>query len=106
MGFTFKENCPDIRNTKIADLVRELAHMAGEVVVFDPYADADDVWEEYGIRIQNELPKGQFEAVALAVNHDVIRDLGEDQIRSLLAPEGVIYDLKSILPIDGSDARL
>jgi UDP-N-acetyl-D-galactosamine dehydrogenase len=106
MGFTFKENCPDIRNTKIADLVRELAHMAGEVVVFDPYADAADVWEEYGIRIQNELPQGQFEAVALAVNHDVIRDLGEEQIRSLLAPEGVVYDLKAILPIDGSDARL
>jgi UDP-N-acetyl-D-galactosamine dehydrogenase len=106
MGFTFKENCPDIRNTKIADLVRELAHMAGEVVVFDPYADATDVWEEYGIRIQNELPEAQFEAVALAVNHDVIRDLGEDKIRSLLAPEGVVYDLKAILPIDGSDARL
>jgi UDP-N-acetyl-D-galactosamine dehydrogenase len=106
MGFTFKENCPDIRNTKVADLVRELAHMANEVVVYDPFADPHEVEAEYGIRIENELPGGEFEAVALAVRHDVISEMGEPKIRSFLVPDGVIYDLKAILPVEGSDARL
>ncbi|TCR72270.1 nucleotide sugar dehydrogenase [Rhizobium sp. BK376] len=106
MGFTFKENCPDIRNTKVADLVRELAHMANEVVVYDPFADPHEVEAEYGIRIENELPAGEFEAVALAVRHDVISEMGEENIRSFLVPDGVIYDLKAILPVEDSDARL
>ncbi|KAA0690898.1 nucleotide sugar dehydrogenase [Neorhizobium sp. P12A] len=106
MGFTFKENCPDIRNTKVADLVRELAHMANEVVVYDPFANSHEVEAEYGIRIENELPAGEFEAVALAVRHDVISEMGEEKIRSFLVPHGVIYDLKAILPVEGSDARL
>jgi len=106
MGFTFKENCPDTRNTKVAGLVRELAAMAGEVVVYDPLADAGEVSAEYGIAIENELPEGRFEAVVLAVRHDEIGGLGEDRIRSLLAPDGVVYDLKGVLPIAESDARL
>jgi UDP-N-acetyl-D-galactosamine dehydrogenase len=106
MGFTFKENCPDIRNTKVADLVRELGHMANEVVVYDPFADRHEVEAEYGIRIENELPEGKFEAVALAVRHDVISELGEQKIRSFLVPDGVVYDLKAILPVESSDARL
>jgi UDP-N-acetyl-D-galactosamine dehydrogenase len=106
MGFTFKENCPDTRNTKVAGLIRELSAMAREVVVYDPLADAHEVSAEYGIAIDGELPRGHFEAVVLAVRHDAICDMGEERVRSLLAPGGVIYDLKSILPIGASDARL
>jgi len=106
MGFTFKENVPDTRNTKVVDLVRTLRDFASEVVIYDPMADRALAKHEYGLDIVNELPKGPFDAVILAVKHDPIARLGEAGIKALLAPGGLIYDLKGILPPSASHARI
>jgi UDP-N-acetyl-D-galactosamine dehydrogenase len=106
MGFTFKENCPDTRNTKVADLVQELASLVAEVAVYDPVADVELAKHEYGIALSNKLPAGPFDAVVLAVKHDGIAGMGEAAIRGLLAPNGLIYDIKGILPASASNARL
>jgi len=106
MGFTFKENVPDTRNTKVADLVRSLRDFVSEVVIYDPLADAALAEQEYGLALSNELPQGPFDAVILAVKHDEIAKLGEKGIKALLAPGGLIYDLKGVLPPSASHARI
>ena len=106
MGLTFKENCPDIRNTKVVDLVRELAALAGKVAVYDPLADPVEVRREYDIDCSNTIPQGPFEAIVLAVRHDDISRIGAERLRGMLVPGGVLYDLKQVLPIGASDARL
>jgi UDP-N-acetyl-D-glucosamine/UDP-N-acetyl-D-galactosamine dehydrogenase len=106
LGITFKQNCPDIRNTKIAELVRELEAFGHTVTIHDPLADPGEVEHEYGLKISTTLPKGQFDAVVLAVKHDQIVNLGQDAIRALLAPSGIVYDIKEVLPLSASDARL
>jgi len=106
MGFTFKENVPDTRNTKVADLVRTLRDFVAEVVVYDPMADAKLAKQEYGLSVTNELPKGPFDAIILAVKHEPIARMGEDGIKALLAPGGLIYDLKGVLPPSVSHARI
>jgi UDP-N-acetyl-D-galactosamine dehydrogenase len=106
MGFTFKENVPDTRNTKVADLVRALGDFVAEVVIYDPMADVALAKHEYGITLTNELPPGPFDAIILAVKHDPIAALGEAGIKALLAPGGLIYDLKGVLPPAASDARI
>ncbi len=106
MGITFKENCPDTRNTKVADLVHQLAEFIPAVVVYDPLADPESTYHEYGIRISNRLPPDKFDAVVLAVNHQEIAALGRAKIECLLKPGGLIYDVKGVLPIDQSDARI
>lgn len=106
MGFTFKENVRDTRNTKVADLVKELKSLVGEVVVFDPVAERETAEDDYGITISATLPKGPFEAVVLAVKHDEIARMGEDKIRTLLSGDGVIYDIKGMLPLGVSQGRL
>jgi UDP-N-acetyl-D-glucosamine/UDP-N-acetyl-D-galactosamine dehydrogenase len=106
MGFTFKENVPDTRNTKVADLVRTLRDFVAEVVVYDPMADAKLAKQEYGLSVTNELPKGPFDAIILAVKHEPIARMGEAGIKALLAPGGLIYDLKGVLPPSVSHARI
>ena len=106
LGFTFKENCPDTRNTKVADLARELADYVGELVIYDPYADAALAQSEYGLGISNELPDGPFDAVVLAVKHDAIAALTPEQINALLAKGGLVYDIKSALPAEIVHARI
>lgn len=106
MGFTFKENVPDTRNTKVADLVRVLQDFVGEVAVYDPMADAALAKHEYGLDLHNDLPQGPFDAIILAVKHDPIAALGEAGIKALLAPGGLIYDLKGVLPPHASHARI
>jgi UDP-N-acetyl-D-glucosamine/UDP-N-acetyl-D-galactosamine dehydrogenase len=106
MGFTFKENVPDTRNTKVADLVRTLRDFVAEVVVYDPMADAGLAKHEYGLSLTNELPHGQFDGIILAVKHEPIARLGESGIKALLAPGGLIYDLKGVLPATVSHARI
>ena len=106
MGFAFKQNCPDIRNTKVADLVRELMLFSPNVTVYDPLASPDEVLKEYGLEIQAELPAETFDAVVLAVRHDKIAALGSEKLRQLLVPNGLLYDLKEILPIGLSDTRI
>jgi UDP-N-acetyl-D-galactosamine dehydrogenase len=106
MGFTFKENCPDTRNTKVADLVSELTGFVGDVTVYDPEADVQEARHEYGIEVSNRLPKGRFDAVVLAVKHNAIMALGQDKLRRYLKPRGVLYDLKGVLPVGKSDGSL
>ena len=106
MGFTFKENVPDTRNTKVADLVRTLDDFVAEVVTYDPMADVELAKHEYGIDLTNKLPQGPFDAIILAVKHEPIARLGEAGIKALLAPGGLIYDLKGILPPAASHARI
>ena len=106
MGFTFKENVPDTRNTKVADLVRKLRDFVAEVVTYDPMADADLARHEYGIVLTNELPQGPFDVIILSVKHEPIAKMGEAGIKALLARGGLIYDLKGILPPSASHARI
>jgi UDP-N-acetyl-D-galactosamine dehydrogenase len=107
MGFTFKENCPDTRNTKVADLIRELQDFVEEVVVFDPWADVRQAEQEYGIAVTSTLPHGSFHGVVLAVRHDEFVALGPEAVRALVRPRnGIIYDLKAVFPPDASDARI
>ena len=106
MGFTFKENVPDTRNTKVADLVRTLGDFVAEVVTYDPMADVALAKHEYGLTFTNDLPQGPFDAIILAVKHDAIAAMGEAGIKALLAPGGLIYDLKGILPPEVSHGRL
>jgi UDP-N-acetyl-D-galactosamine dehydrogenase len=106
MGFTFKENVPDTRNTKVVDLVRTLRDFVAVVVVYDPMADVALAQHEYALTLTNDLPRGPFDAIILAVKHDAIAKLGEAGIKALLAPGGLIYDLKGILPPSASHARI
>jgi UDP-N-acetyl-D-galactosamine dehydrogenase len=107
MGFSFKENCADVRNTKVADLVRELSSLTTSVIeVYDPVTDPDEVQHEYGIRIRTAVPEGPYDCIVLAVRHEEICKLGDAALRGLLAPNGLIYDLKAVLPRESSDVRL
>jgi UDP-N-acetyl-D-galactosamine dehydrogenase len=106
MGFTFKQNCPDVRNTKVADLVRELTSFGHDVTVYDPLADRETVEHEYNIRLAEGLPRGPFDAVVLAVCHDEFAAMPAETLRGMLVPGGLIYDVKGVIPQQASDARL
>lgn len=106
LGMTFKENCPDIRNTKVVDVVNELREFQCDVEVYDPWASVEEVRREYGIELRPSLEgaQGRYDAVVLAVAH---RQFLETDIWSLLSgPEAVVYDIKGVLPKDRVTARL
>lgn len=105
LGITFKENCPDIRNTKIVDIYHILKEYTSNITIYDPWANPDAVRREYGIEITSALPEDKFDAVILGVAHSQFTEL---DIRSLLADynDGVVYDVKGVLPRDVVDARL
>jgi UDP-N-acetyl-D-galactosamine dehydrogenase len=104
-GFTFKENCPDLRNTKVAELVAHLKEYAIDVLVYDPLANPEEAVHEYDIAISNRIPDGPFEAVVLAVNHDDVKSRAPEMQR-MLTKDGLLYDLKGVLPIAASHARI
>lgn len=106
MGLTFKENCPDLRNTRVVDIVRELADYGICADVHDPLASADDARHEYGLELVTEPAAGSYDGIVLAVAHDTFRALGAEQIRALGKPGHVLYDLKYILEQGESDLRL
>ncbi len=103
LGITFKENCPDIRNTKIVDIYHTLREYTPNITVYDPWANAEHVFQEYGVSVTNEVPKEQFDAVILAVAHKEFLDL---DIKAFVKDNGVIYDVKGILSRDIIDGRL
>jgi UDP-N-acetyl-D-galactosamine dehydrogenase len=106
MGLTFKENCPDLRNTRVIDIIEELKDYKVQTDVFDPWADPAQAQCEYGITpVQNPEP-GAYDAIVLAVAHHQFKSMGSQVIRSLGKPQHVLYDLKYLLPVDGSDLRL
>jgi UDP-N-acetyl-D-galactosamine dehydrogenase len=106
LGLTFKENCPDLRNTKVVDIVRELVDFGCKVDVHDPYASTEHALEEYGIEILSSIVPGFYDAVIIAVAHDQYRNLGAKNIRQYCKPEGVLFDVKSIFQSFESDLRL
>lgn len=105
MGFTFKENCPDVRNTRIIDIYRALEEYNVNITVYDPWANPDVVWKEYGIEIVSDLPEGKYDAAIVAVGHREFRK-HEVDMNSLLKDAHVIYDVKGIMPRDMIDGRL
>jgi UDP-N-acetyl-D-galactosamine dehydrogenase len=106
LGLSFKENCPDIRNTRVTDIVAELKSYRANVDVYDPWVNADEAEHEYGLRPIAEPGSGVYDAVVIAVAHHQFRDLGIQGIRALCKPEAVIYDVKSLFPREAVDARL
>ncbi len=106
LGLSFKENCPDIRNTKIIDIVKELQEYHIDVDIYDPWVNADEAEHEYGIRTMDALQNGIYDAVILAVAHEQFVALGAEKIRALGKESHVLYDLKYVLPQTASDIRL
>jgi UDP-N-acetyl-D-galactosamine dehydrogenase len=106
MGLTFKENCPDLRNTRVVDIVHELASYGCHVDVYDPWVAADEANEEYGITPISDPAANAYEGIVLAVGHDEFRAMGAGAIRGLGKSEHVLYDLKYVLDAGESDLRL
>jgi UDP-N-acetyl-D-galactosamine dehydrogenase len=103
LGITFKENCPDLRNSKVIDVIKELQEFGIEVDCYDPQADVEEVKHEYNFSLLAEPKKSQYQAIIHAVSH---KEFGDLDFKDLLKGEGVIYDVKSVLPKSLVDARL
>jgi len=106
MGLTFKENCPDLRNTRVVDLVEEFKSFNCNVDVYDPWVNGDEAVHEYNIKPINSPIKGKYDAVLLAVAHDEFKALSVDQIRAYGKDNHVLYDIKYLLKASESDGRL
>lgn len=106
LGLSFKENCPDIRNTRIIDIVNELKEYHIDADIYDPWIDAQEAEHEYGITPIQRLENGKYDAVILAVAHDQFKAMGAEAIRALGKAEHVLYDLKYVLSQAESDLRL
>lgn len=103
LGITFKENCPDIRNTKIVDIYHTLKEYTDNITVYDPWANPSKVKHEYGIDVVNDFPAEKYDAVILGVAHKQFLEL---DVRQFVEENGVIYDVKGVLPRDIIDGRL
>ena len=106
MGLAFKENCPDIRNTRIVDIVQELAEYDVQADVYDPWISGEEAQHEYGITPITALVPASYDAIIIAVAHDQFKAMGAAALRALGKPEHVLFDLKYVLPTDASDLRL
>lgn len=106
MGLAFKENCPDLRNTRIVDIVRELGDYNIDVDVYDPWVDTAEAEHEYGITPVQSPAAGTYDGIIVAVAHQQFVDMGVKAIRALGKPQHVLYDLKYILSAEESDLRL
>lgn len=106
MGLTFKENCPDIRNTKVIDIVNELTSYEVAVDILDPCCDPEEAYSEYGLVVSESAEKGAYDVVVVAVAHEQFRLMGADAIKDFCKPDHIIYDLKYVLPKEQIDIRL
>jgi UDP-N-acetyl-D-galactosamine dehydrogenase len=106
MGLAFKENCPDVRNTKVVDIVNELVTYGANVDVYDPWVDATEARQEYDIELTEKPKAGVYDAVVLAVAHNKFRELGEQGIKAYGKSKAVVFDIKYLLPPDATDGRL
>ncbi|MCZ7560501.1 MAG: Vi polysaccharide biosynthesis UDP-N-acetylglucosamine C-6 dehydrogenase TviB [Burkholderiaceae bacterium] len=106
LGLAFKENCPDVRNTRVIDIVNELRHYRAQIDIHDPWVDPDETEHEYGLRPIDEPQPGAYDAIVLAVGHRQFTDLGAAGIRRWGRPLHLLFDVKSVLPRDAVDARL
>jgi UDP-N-acetyl-D-galactosamine dehydrogenase len=106
MGLTFKENCPDLRNSKVADLVKELAKFGSTVDVYDPWIDHEEAEHEYGIRPVKKPVAGEYDAVVMAVAHSQFRKMGIAKVRALAKKKHVLFDIKYVFKKGDVDGRL
>jgi UDP-N-acetyl-D-galactosamine dehydrogenase len=106
LGLAFKENCPDIRNTKVIDIVNELASFGAAVDVCDPWVDAAEAKSEYDLNLVSKPKKGEYDVVVIAVAHDQFQMLGAKGVRNFGKQEAIVYDIKYVFPQDAVDDRL
>ena len=106
LGLAFKENCPDIRNTKVVDIVSELTSYGAAVDVYDPWVDTGAAQAEYGLLLLEEPEQGAYDVVVIAVGHEQFKALGEKGIRAFGKAGALVYDIKYVLPAGASDERL
>ena len=106
LGMTFKENCPDIRNSKVVDVVRELKSHGAKVDIHDPWANPSECRHEYGLKPVREPKTGHYDVVVVAVAHRQFRDLGARGVRALCRKSHVVYDIKHVFPASAVDGRL
>lgn len=107
LGLTFKENCPDVRNTKVVDIVKALRDFNTQVDVYDPWVNLEEAEHEYGLKCLDQAPgPGQYSAIVLAVGHKQFMELGEVAIKAFGLPNAAVFDVKGILPLGAADARL
>jgi UDP-N-acetyl-D-glucosamine/UDP-N-acetyl-D-galactosamine dehydrogenase len=106
LGLAFKENCPDLRNTRVVDVVAEFRSFHAEVDVHDPWVDGGEAKHEYGLDLVTELKAGSYDAIVLAVAHHQFVDMGGERIRALGKPGCVLFDVKQVLPREAVDDRL
>lgn len=106
LGLTFKENCPDVRNTKVVDIVSELKEYGMDADIYDPWVDPKEAQDEYGINPVQTPKAGEYDAVIIAVAHNEFRALGAEGIRAYAKPVSVLYDLKYVLSSEEADIRL
>lgn len=106
MGFTFKGDCPDVRNTKIIDIIKELQSFNVNVDVYDNWANKEEVLHHYDIELIDELQKNYYDGIVIAVDHSEYKKLGIDYIRSLLKTNSVVYDVKHVFTESETDIRL
>lgn len=106
LGLSFKENCPDLRNTRVIDIIKEFESYHANVDVYDPWVDPEQANHEYGITPIAALSSGKYDAIVLTVGHDEFRKMGADKIRKLGKSKCILFDVKCILPKDKVDGRL
>lgn len=106
MGLTFKENCPDLRNTKVVDIVSELKEYNINVDIMDPWCSNAEAQHEYGLTLCEKEQQGNYDAIIMAVSHNEFKEMGVEKIRALGKPAHVLYDLKYVLDKESVDMRL
>jgi len=106
MGLSFKENCPDIRNTRIIDVIAELKDFECDIHVYDPWVAPEEALKEFGITLTSELTPASYDAILVLVAHDDFKNMGVDKIHALGKEKHVLFDVKSIYPKDQTDLRL
>ena len=106
LGLTFKENCPDLRNTRVIEIVQELTNCHANVDVYDPWADANQANDFFGLQLLDDLKKNYYDAILLTVSHKEFIQMGEAGIKKLLNKKGIIFDIKGMLPSESVDERL
>jgi len=106
LGLAFKENCPDLRNSKVMDIVTELRRFDAGVDVYDPWVDADGAYREYGLRPIKSPKTAGYDAIVLAVGHDQFKAMGARKIRRWAKSVHVLYDVKYLFASDQTDGRL
>jgi UDP-N-acetyl-D-galactosamine dehydrogenase len=106
LGLAFKENCPDLRNTRVVDIVASLKAYNADVDVHDPWVDAEQARHEYGIAMMAQPSMANYDAVIIAVGHQQFVALGTEGIRALGKASSVVYDVKYVLPREAADGRL